>query len=92
MQTRERAHCAHSVFPFIKGEKKEKKKSGPVSYRILSKSNYYSGPYFLCKETKTQEVEAISVTIPNPHARNTDKVSDVGNETNSILYQLFRKL
>ena len=58
--------------------------SRPVSYRILSRPNYYSGPGFLCKETKAQGVEAISVTIPKPHARNTDEVLDVGNQTTSI--------
>ena len=63
----------------------------PVSYRMLSRSSYYSGPDFLCKETKAQGVEAISVTIPNPHARNTDEVLDVGNQTKSISFSALQE-
>ena len=33
MQTRERAHCARSVFPFIR--KKKKKKIPPVMQRLM---------------------------------------------------------
>ena len=34
MQTRERAHCARSVFPFIKEKKKKKKKKSCAPLRI----------------------------------------------------------
>ena len=33
MQTRERAHCARSVFPFIKKKKKKKKKKKTIVKR-----------------------------------------------------------
>ena len=36
MQTRERAHCARSVFPFIKKKKKKKKKASLTSWQMFS--------------------------------------------------------
>ena len=41
MQTRERAHCARSVFPFIK--KKKKKKHNPVGCRQRNKYTAFQG-------------------------------------------------
>ena len=42
MQTQERAHCARSVFPFIK--KKKKKKKGCIPSNKGAQSMYLSGP------------------------------------------------
>ena len=39
MQTRERAHCARSVFPFIKKKKKKLYISWSISWYMYSSSN-----------------------------------------------------
>ena len=65
MQTRERAHCARSVFPFIKKKKKKKPKVNPVRRQVGPVRNAEDSP--TCNTAATRRMK----TRDQPHHRAT---------------------
>ena len=75
MQTRERAHCARSVFPFIK--KKKKKKLGEVRPRVIQQGSVsrYADRHHLREDLSSRLLDCQiprscrQVLLPSPPAR-----------------------